>query len=605
MNHRRSKIALALSAALSTFALLVLATATAQIGASSEPLDTDGLDLVSAEAVGQIVTYCFDERIDEDRIDEDGDGFHVAGYDDDIEMEADEVEEDDDDPECVEAEFRDDLRVKETTVAYVESGRVKTTDGISNTPGAVALGPDREFGGPGSTAAPDLDDYDVDEDANQVTYDFDQRIDEASNFSYSASDFGVHNEDGDRFTGDTVTVGGSDVTVQFSEDLDDEIVRAYAEAGAVASEETDSDDQYLSPFGADGDETDAPDLENVERRDDDTFRFRFDEELDKDVDTNDTRFHLYGEDGEEFDGDEMDVDDDYADVEFDDVSDLEDFEIPLAAVEPGAVESDRGSDDNTAGTYALATSHEEIGYTDAPDLVKAEKSDDGVHLTFDEKVDSLTRTKAFVINEARTTTAASSVELVNGVVVSGTTVDLDAAEVDLHFDSTALSSAVGIVLTGGAARDDQSNQSTPTGIGFSTASVTSIITSLFTTAPSTPSPSPTPICERDGVILGSEVSDVLRGTGKADVICSLGGDDFVKGLGGADTIILGEGNDIAVGGGGKDKLNGQLGDDELKGSGGADTLIGGEGNDFLNGQGGRDTCRDNSGTNRLRSCEKG
>jgi Subtilase family/RTX calcium-binding nonapeptide repeat (4 copies) len=83
-------------------------------------------------------------------------------------------------------------------------------------------------------------------------------------------------------------------------------------------------------------------------------------------------------------------------------------------------------------------------------------------------------------------------------------------------------------------------------------------------------------------VVGSDVSDKLRGTQKADVIAGLGGADVIRGL---------KGNDRLCGGAGPDRLLGGAGNDRLLGQAGRDTLIGGPGHDRLNGGPGKDHTR--------------
>lgn len=95
--------------------------------------------------------------------------------------------------------------------------------------------------------------------------------------------------------------------------------------------------------------------------------------------------------------------------------------------------------------------------------------------------------------------------------------------------------------------------------------------------------------------VGTDRSDVLRGTGKRDGILGLKGDDTIRAKRGADRVCAGPGNDTVVGGPGNDRLFGQQQNDLLKG---------GPGNDLLKGGPGVDTCRQGAGRGRLIGCER-
>ena len=113
---------------------------------------------------------------------------------------------------------------------------------------------------------------------------------------------------------------------------------------------------------------------------------------------------------------------------------------------------------------------------------------------------------------------------------------------------------------------------------------------------------------RRATIVGTDRSEVIRGTAGPDVIVALGGDDTIYGGGGDDiicagqgndlvygddgddTVIGGQGNDVLRGGAGQDHLNGQNGKDRLAGNQGDDRLVGGNHRDVLLGNTGSDSC---------------
>jgi hypothetical protein len=114
-------------------------------------------------------------------------------------------------------------------------------------------------------------------------------------------------------------------------------------------------------------------------------------------------------------------------------------------------------------------------------------------------------------------------------------------------------------------------------------------------APDALPPAGTPPPGLGCTIVGTEGSDVLRGTPKRDVICGLGGNDAIRGYGGNDVIWGGAGRDILNGDGGNDRLEGGAGDDVLAGDAGRDTLRGGAGKDALQGGDGNDLIKGRDG----------
>jgi Ca2+-binding RTX toxin-like protein len=111
------------------------------------------------------------------------------------------------------------------------------------------------------------------------------------------------------------------------------------------------------------------------------------------------------------------------------------------------------------------------------------------------------------------------------------------------------------------------------------------------------------------IINGTNLNNVIFGTGVADTINALDGDDFVSGAGGNDLVTGGIGNDILLGESGNDELIGNAGHDTILGGSGNDTITGddasatgndildgGEGNDVINGGNGDDIIYSSAGT---------
>jgi Ca2+-binding RTX toxin-like protein len=93
---------------------------------------------------------------------------------------------------------------------------------------------------------------------------------------------------------------------------------------------------------------------------------------------------------------------------------------------------------------------------------------------------------------------------------------------------------------------------------------------------------------KKATIVGTDRSEKLVGTRKADVIFARRGNDKIVGKGAPDRICGGPGNDKVKGSIGIDSLGGGLGNDELSGGSEEDYLEGEEGNDDLDGGDGDD-----------------
>jgi Ca2+-binding RTX toxin-like protein len=84
-------------------------------------------------------------------------------------------------------------------------------------------------------------------------------------------------------------------------------------------------------------------------------------------------------------------------------------------------------------------------------------------------------------------------------------------------------------------------------------------------------------------IMGSDVADILTGTGGYLAIEGLGDDDTLTGSDGIDLIDGGTGDDTIFGGGGDDQIWGDAGDDDINGGAGYDQIWGGDGDDRIDG----------------------
>jgi hypothetical protein len=84
------------------------------------------------------------------------------------------------------------------------------------------------------------------------------------------------------------------------------------------------------------------------------------------------------------------------------------------------------------------------------------------------------------------------------------------------------------------------------------------------------------------VIVGTNKSNILQGTKRADRIIALGGSDRVTATRGGDCVDGGRGNDQLSGDVGNDAIYGGTGNDRINGGPGNDKIHGGRGNDTIN-----------------------
>ncbi|MDO6963760.1 Ig-like domain-containing protein [Rhizobium alvei] len=83
----------------------------------------------------------------------------------------------------------------------------------------------------------------------------------------------------------------------------------------------------------------------------------------------------------------------------------------------------------------------------------------------------------------------------------------------------------------------------------------------------------TGVAEPGDDILGTNKADRLNGTNVGEMINGLNGKDSINGNGGDDRIYAGLGNDVVDGGAGDDRIFGAGGNDDLTGGNGADSFI--------------------------------
>jgi len=463
-----------------------MVSASAHIGASHSPIDTDQPDLLSVEVVDDgSATYCFDDVVTD--FNAAGD-FFLSGYDADTVAVGDDGDPDPDDENCILIDFDDDRDVSNFTIGFIAEGAAETRAGDESPANAAELEGSTATGGEGTTVAPNLTEWDA-SSSDEIDYTFDEQIDCDRAEAGDPATYGFYDEDAVLFEGTAVTDCDDDdgvVTVEFAVGDVDDAVRVFVDENNGTDENCEPDPESVdgcTSIEAEGDETDdSPDLESVERTDDDEWTFTFDEDLD-DTSCDFTLFHVYKEDGTEETGTACDEDDDTVEVDFANLAeDSADSEFPLAAVEANAVDDDDDAAPNTIGDAAVADSGEAAGFTDAPDLevVTVTDEDDGlVTYFFDEPIDD-----DFAFDE-------NDFELVDqdGDTVGGN--DIDDAEDDfvtVEFDSDDVLDAIGGAVLDDAAADWNGDLSEPAAAGFGSTSTSTTTTTTTSPTASTPPP---------------------------------------------------------------------------------------------------------------------
>jgi hypothetical protein len=472
-------------AAVSLVSGMLMVSASAHIGASHSPIDTDMPDLVSVEAVDDsAVNYCFDDGVVDFSAASD---FSLSGYDADTVAVGDNGDPTPSEPNCLTIEFDIDRDVRNFTIGFIAEGAAESREGDESPAGAAALEGSTATGGEGTTVAPNLTDWDA-SSSDEIDYIFDEEIDCDRAEAGDPNTYGFYDEDAALFEGADVTDCDDDdgiVTVEFTTGDVDDAVRVYVDENHGTDENCEPDPDSVdgcTSIEAEGDETDdSPDLESVERTDEDEWTFTFDEDLD-DTSCVFGLFHVYKEDGTEFSGTACDEDDDTVEVEFSTVAeDAADSEFPLAAAESDAVDDDDDANPSTVGDAAVSDSGEESGLTDAPDLeVATADEDDGlVTYFFDEPIDD-----DFAFDE-------SDFLMVDQDGDTTTGDDIDDAEDDfviVEFDSDDVADAIGAAVVDDAAADWFGDLSEPAAVGFAAAVTTTTTSSTASPTASTPPP---------------------------------------------------------------------------------------------------------------------
>lgn len=456
--------------------------ANAVIGASSNPPSTAAPDLRSAAVtnVGQDrVRVCFDQPVAS--FGGQHGKFHLNGYNDDVVANGTSLG-DDPNPDCLLVDFANSASdITQYTILTVDPGAV-TNAALSNAnlEGAVALtGISLGNGGlPGRTTGPDLTSATKDTVVtNDVLYTHDEVLD--SGFCASGQ-FGLWNNDGSTMmaTACSIAPGSTTARVSFADTTN--AVRYFERQGAVRDRGGDGganpDTNPLGsttgvltctrPAGPPAPEPNCTaDLTNVTRVDDDEVDFTFDKGTATTCDPN--QFYVFEEDSDPYQATACNIRSSSANstvvrATFP-TNNFSPFETPSAGVWTGAI-TDGGAPalTNTDGALPLATSREASGFTDAPDLERADFDTSFFRVTyvFDENINPATvvpeRFCIFDNNGAPTCGATGP---------PSTVVSASGNQVVMSFPSAAINTAVGALVRTDAVRDYPGNRSAEAAVG--------------------------------------------------------------------------------------------------------------------------------------------
>lgn len=454
----RPRILAAVGAALLLLGLLPPLTASAAIGGN--PLTTAGPDLrsVAVTDVGSAQTrFCFDQPVA--NFGGNFADFHLVGYDEVVTAAGTSLGADAD-PKCVLVNFGNSgSDISQYTVGTVDASALTNSSASNpNIEGAAALSNiNLGTGGIGGrTTGPDL--VTAAKDAtipNDVLYTFDEKL------RTTVCDFTKFGY----FTSATPTVknqaaiacnisGASPTVARVSFASTTNAVRFFVETGAVTDRGGDANaNTNPNPLSSTTTATSAADLTGVNRIDDTTVDYTFD--VGPVAACDGTKFFVFEEDTTPYAGTTCSVRSTSASNSVVRVSgfgtgSFSPFETPSAAVDQDGL--DIG---NTEGALPLATSKEESGFTDAPDLESADfdTAFNRVTYNFDENLNTTTDANYFVVNNDDVKSAG------------GTFVSKSANKVTMAFTASQINTAVGAGVTPSAASDWPGNNNVQASVG--------------------------------------------------------------------------------------------------------------------------------------------
>jgi hypothetical protein len=339
--------------------------------------------------------------------------------------------------------FEDGTDLEQYRIASVETDVVRDQSEEGNPPVTIALGGAKD-GTPGMATGPNLTSIKVNDTLDRVEYTFDRELDDDA--SPSAGDFGYRTLSGRSETGATlVDVDGDHVAVDFDSSVAD-AKRFYVTEGALS-------DKLGNPSlpGSIGENTTAPELENVERVGD---RTQYDYSFSEDVTNVDpSAFHIYSETGTVYDGDGWTrVDSETIRINYPDSKDIG-GKVVMGAVDDGAVE-DNGTSGVSNSLNALPISGGDgasrDGLTDGPDLTGTviDATTGQVTFEFDESIND--DTDPDPANFLALTEEGDLVEARSFVEVGE-----DDTTVMMTFDTNIVRASEGFIVEPGAVEDHE------------------------------------------------------------------------------------------------------------------------------------------------------
>jgi hypothetical protein len=453
---------------------------------SHAPFETEAPDLLSTSIEGEDVVYCFDEEIQQVF----GAGnFFLHTYDSAVQTSGTDVDLDQDEA-CVRAAFAgSDLDLVDYTIAGVLDSAVQDQDTDGNYEATAALEGIELDDPDGDTQAPELIDFEENEPDDQITYEFDENVED--NCPTDASSFGYYLDDGENGGRNIGTsISGCDereVTVNFT--VVDDLARVFVDTdgddgGSGGDEPCNADPAggACTQYAGAGSNTDDPDLTGARRSDDDEWTFEFDEEL-SGVDP--SRFRVRAEDGTSYTPTGCSVDAHEVVCTFPALELALETEIVSAVADDGATGADDTGDDNTVGDADLSDTGLESGASDGPDLESCDidEANDVATFFFDEHID-----------ESSASLAGIDLFESDGTEDDATGIDDSEEEegsITFEFSPDAIEDAVGCHVEGGSIEDPLNNASPRASVGFAELGSENPSTTSSSSGSTTDSPTPT------------------------------------------------------------------------------------------------------------------
>lgn len=378
----------------------------------------------------EFVLYCFGDDVQEVS---DETGFVLQGFDANNQVASTSAQLFEQDTSCVLAGFEAGTDLGAYTIGVARNSAVTDVSTEVNIQDSAPLEGSAENVGV-STSAPELLEATTDETLNQVSFQFDEELNEET--EPDAASFGFYTAEGTLTTGsEVVTVEGRMAEISFDEsagDMAEEAVRFFVLPGAIQDRQ-----EQENIYGSLGEATSVPDLVRVTRAEGTTAQFDF--EFDDDVSDQDpARFLVYTEDAEAFEGTAFSTTGPTTvRVTVPEVEDFSNQVVKGAVAQDAATSNDSETLSNSVGALPIEGVVPRAGATTGPDLLSTELEVEAaqVTFTFDEVLDddegeaSIRLESFFIVTESGDVAAARDFVEVTGnrVVVLFDESDAEAA----------------------------------------------------------------------------------------------------------------------------------------------------------------------------------